>query len=64
MRPRRIDAVRGGYIKAKDGDSIRKYFVNQGWEIAGKFAVNPETGRRWLFVDNKAFSHWKGCRNE
>ena len=56
--------MRGGYIKAKDGASIRKYFVNQGWEIAGRFAVNPETGRRWLFVDNKAFSHWKGCRNE
>ena len=56
--------MRGGYIKAKDSQSIRDYFLEQGWQIAGRFAVNPETGKRWLFVGNKAFSHWGGSKNE
>ena len=64
MKPRRINPVRGGFIKAKDRETIRAYFRSQGWDIAGQFAVNPESGTRWLLVENIAYSHWKGSRNE
>jgi len=64
MKPRTINSMRGGFIRAKDEQSIRDYFLAQGWEIVGRFAVNPDTGRRWLFVKNKAYSHWGDNRDE